>query len=118
MKKVHEHPFYFDFLFYKEGESVIAHCLQTDTAAFGDTVEQAKNALRSALECEIDEALQDEDLSRIFDTPAPDELWARISKAVEQTCVLELWEITATPQGVSQKTPVRRIDFMMAGATA
>lgn len=72
----------FDFLFYPEGGQVVAHCLQTDTAAFGPDVESAKKALQEVLAHEIGTAVEDGDLGRVFARPAPESLWEQIEKAV------------------------------------
>lgn len=94
--------FDFDFLFYREGEWVIAHCLQTDTAAQGATVEEAKAALKSALELEIDAAIKAHDLAGVFAIQAPAELWDQINHAARHTYVLEAWSLPQRSVHVKQ----------------
>lgn len=88
MKKGHEQPvgirFDFDFLFYREGGHVVAHCLQTDTTAFAYDVDSAKAQLREALELEIQAGFEDGDLHAVFDRPAPDDVWKRVEESVKQ----------------------------------
>jgi predicted RNase H-like HicB family nuclease len=101
--------FDFDFLFYREGDWVIAHCLQTDTVAQGDDIGSARSALREALEIEIDTAIEEGDLDRVFASPAPEEFWERIGEAKRQTYVLEEWVVA------DEKTPARLKDHVLAG---
>jgi len=64
-----------DILLYPEGGVFIAHCLQTDTASQGATEAVAFKALCEALEAELEEAISDGDLARVFEHRAPQSLW-------------------------------------------
>lgn len=71
----------FDFLYYQDGDAVVAHCLQIDTAAFGKDVASAREELRGALELEIRAAVEDADPRRVYARRAPDELWDMVACA-------------------------------------
>jgi hypothetical protein len=105
-----------DFVFYREGEVVMAHCLQTDTTAFGPTKEAAKTKLREALECEIISAMEEGDLERAFASPAPREVWAKIEESVKQRFVVLALRLPdpARPKQ-SRKREVRLKEFLLEG---
>jgi len=97
--------FDFDFLYYQDGKVVVAHCLQTDTAAFGDDVASARDALRAALELEIRTAVEDGDPQRVYGRRAPDELWDKIAGAERHLYVVETLRVP-DPQRVDLKEHV------------
>ena len=102
--------FDFDFLFYRDGGQVVAHCLQTDTAAQGDDVDSAKLALRRALELEISAALEADDLESVYALPAPESVWDRINESASQRYVLEQWALTSS----REQYPARIKDHILA----
>lgn len=102
----------FDFLFYPDGGQVVAHCLQTDTAAFGPDVESAKKALQEVLAHEIGTALEDGDLGRVFSSPAPESVWQRVEQVVRM-------QYRAWPVKLHKRTYNARVmDIELAGAVA
>lgn len=76
-----------DILLYEEGGMTIAHCLQTDTAVQGRDERAAVSSLREALALEIEEAIRDDDIRRILDHAAPDEVWKMKERAGKQKVV-------------------------------
>jgi len=83
--------FDFDFLYYQDGDAVVAHCLQTDTAAFGDNVASAREALRTSLEVEIGSAVAEGDAQRVYARRAPDELWDKAAAAERHEYLVEVF---------------------------
>lgn len=102
----------FDFLFYPDGGQVVAHCLQTDTAAFGPDIGAAKKALQELLAHEIGTALEDGDLGRVFASPAPESVWQRVEQVVRM-------QYRAWPVKLRKRTYNARVkDIALAGAEA
>jgi hypothetical protein len=97
--------FDFDFLYYQDGDAVVAHCLQTDTAAFGKDVASAREALRTSLELEIRSAVEDGDPQRVYALRAPDELWDKIADAERHLYVVGTFRVPG-PQRVDLKEHV------------
>lgn len=97
--------FDFDFLYYQDGDAVVAHCLQTDTAAFGDDVASAREALRASLELEIRAAVADGDPQRVYARRAPDELWDKVADAERHLYVVGTFRVPE-PQRVDLKEHV------------
>lgn len=76
-----------DILLYEEGGETIAHCLQTDTAVQARDERAAVASLREALTLEFEEAIRDNDIRRILDHAAPDEVWKMKERAGKQKVV-------------------------------
>lgn len=70
---------------YKDGDSFVAHCLTTDTIAQGATPPEALLHLRSALEDEISFHASNDTMEKLFDHPAPTELWEELEKRCKQS---------------------------------
>jgi hypothetical protein len=92
----------FDVLYYQDGDAVVAHCLQTDTAAFGSDVASAREALRASLELEIGSAVTEGDPQRVNARRAPDELWDKIADAERHLYVVGTFRVPG-PQRVDLK---------------
>ena len=97
--------FNFDFLYYLDGEAVVAHCLQTDTAAFGQDITSAREALRATLELEIESAIADGDAERVYARRAPDEFWDKAAGAERHLYLVEMFRVPG-PQRVDLKEHV------------
>jgi hypothetical protein len=95
----------FDFLYYQDGDVVVAHCLQTDTAAFGADIASAREALRASLELEIASAIEDGDAQRVYASRAPDEFWDKAADAERHLYVVDLFRVPG-PQRVDLKEHV------------
>lgn len=67
-------------LLYRENGWWIAHCLEMDIAAECKTAKEAVTSLVSLCDFQIEESLQEGDLSSAF-KPAPKELWLMFSLA-------------------------------------
>lgn len=61
-------------LLYREDRFWIAHCLQMDIAAEGDTPADALTSLYGLVDCQIEDAIHSGNLDSLF-SPAPPELW-------------------------------------------
>jgi hypothetical protein len=97
--------FDFDFLYYQDGDVVVAHCLQADTAAFGKDVASAREALRASLELEIRAAVEDGDTQGVYARRAPDELWDKVAGAERHLYVVGTFRVPE-PQRVDLKEHV------------
>ena len=97
--------FDFDFLYYQDGDVVVAHCLQTDTAAYGANVAEARDALRQSLELEIRSAVEEGDPQRVYTQRAPDALWDRVASAERHEYLVEDFRVPG-PQRVDLKEHV------------
>ena len=78
--------FPFKFIFYREEDRWIGHCLETDTVVEGATPAEAVRNLKDALELQITDALAKKDAARIYN-PAPREYWQLLPQAIEMTHV-------------------------------
>jgi len=97
--------FDFDLLYYRDGSAVVAHCLQTDTAAFGASVAAARESLRAALELEIRAAVEEGDPQRVYTRRAPDELWDQVVNAERHEYLVETFRVP-DPQRIDLKEHV------------
>jgi hypothetical protein len=70
-------------LLYREEPFWLAHCLETDLVAEGDTVAEALDNLIAISNVQIQAALEEGDLASIF-SPAPAEIWRLYSVALER----------------------------------
>ena len=71
----------FKFIFYREDGHLVAHCLDTDTMATGDTPAEAIKNLQTSIEMEIETAAKKGDFSALWDA-APGQYTAMIAKGV------------------------------------
>lgn len=97
--------FDFDCLYYQDGDTVVAHCLQTDTAAFGEGAAAARDALRKSLELEIESAVAEGDPQRVYARRAPDNLWDKVGSAERHEYLVEVFRVP-DPQRVDLKEHV------------
>jgi predicted RNase H-like HicB family nuclease len=72
----------FRVLIYRENDFWIAHCLETDLVAEGETVAQAIDSLIDISNVQIQAALEEGDLASIF-SPAPADVWRMYAVAGE-----------------------------------
>jgi len=70
-------------LIYQDDKCWVAHCLETDVVAEGETPTKAFVNLQSLTEFQIETALEDGDLESIF-RPAPPEIHAAFARASDQ----------------------------------
>lgn len=80
----YEIGFGFRFIFYKDEERWVGHCLETDTVAEGMTPADAVKNLKAAIELQFDDALAKKDVSIIYN-PAPREYWQMLPQAIPMT---------------------------------
>jgi hypothetical protein len=71
-------------LIYHEDEWWIAHCLEMDLPAEGQSPQEAFQNLLDVLDVQIQSSLADGDLGSIF-SPAPAELWRMYALATDRT---------------------------------
>lgn len=83
-RTVYSVEFFFRFIFYKEDDRWLGHCLETDTVAEGMTPADAVRNLKNALELQLDDALAKKDVRIIFN-PAPREYWRLLPQAIPMT---------------------------------
>ena len=65
---------------YREGEWWIAHCLEMDVAAEGDTPFEAVSSAAQLCGLKIEDAMREGDMRSIY-RPAPPELWELYDRA-------------------------------------
>lgn len=65
-----------DVLITKEEDLYVAHCLQLDLVATGETLEEAKRNLLDVVEVQINYAFQHDNLEHLF-RPVPGEVWKK-----------------------------------------
>jgi len=71
-------PFLLHVLLYREEDAWLAHCLEFDTVAQGDTPTEARKGLENALDALISYAVEHKDVPGLF-RPAPRSLWEKFS---------------------------------------
>ena len=69
-------------VFYVEGESWVAHCLEFDLVGDGSTKEEAIEALSTAIAIQVGATLEFENPANLF-TPADGELFQRYAEGVD-----------------------------------
>lgn len=67
------------FVAYPDGEGWVAHCLELDLVAQGQSADEAFGNLVELCDFQIETAAQDGDLESIF-RPAPSQFWALYSR--------------------------------------
>lgn len=72
----------FQVLIYREAPFWIAHCLETDLVAEGETEAEAIDNLIAISNVQIQAALDEGDLASVF-SPAPPEVWRMYAVAAE-----------------------------------
>ena len=73
-----------DVLCYRSGQHWIAHCLQTDIVAEGDSVKDAFATLLRLMAFQLETASDEEDINSIF-RPAPAEYWNLFARGTDVT---------------------------------
>ncbi len=73
-QRVSDFRFTFRALVYREDGFWIAHCLETDVAAEGDSPAEAVHALGELLTTLVEQAIKEGDLRSVF-SPAPHDIW-------------------------------------------
>jgi predicted RNase H-like HicB family nuclease len=68
-------------VFYREGESWIAHCLEFDLVGDGATKEDALDALSDAIGLQLQASLEHENLANLF-APADGELFRKYAAGI------------------------------------
>lgn len=76
-------------LIYPEGDLWLAHCLEFDAVAQGDSPERARAGLMDAISLLVDDARRHDRLADLF-RPAPVELWQRFAQASERNLQVNL----------------------------
>jgi predicted RNase H-like HicB family nuclease len=74
----------FNILIYREDQWWIAHCLEMDLPAEGNSPQEALENLVDLVNLQIDDAVEHGDLQTIF-SPAPPELWKMFAISREFT---------------------------------
>ncbi|MEI6915881.1 MAG: hypothetical protein WCL39_12165 [Armatimonadota bacterium] len=69
-----------DVLVYKEGTTYIAHCLQTNIVAQGETRDTAFDEIMRLTECHLAFAIENDNMDHFF-CPAPTEDWRMLLEA-------------------------------------
>ena len=67
-------------LFYHEEDHYVAHCLEFDLVAQGDSIKDSYKNLLDAIELQADYALETDNLENLIN-PAPLEYWRMLVKA-------------------------------------
>jgi len=76
-------PFLLHVLVYPEGDEWLAHCLEFDTVAQGDSPAEARKGLDNALDALIADATEHDDVRSLF-RPAPSGLWRKYVDATRK----------------------------------
>ena len=104
--------FRFTFLMYpckEDPRKVVAHCLELDLVAVGDTRPKAIELLKELIEDTLEAAIADDTLAQVF-RPAPQKYWAMYATSTRYT----------PPRRVIKKhirsRPVRGVSYATAGA--
>lgn len=87
-----EARFSLKFIFYREEDRWVGHCLETDTVVEGMTPAEAVRNLKDALELQITDALTKQDVGRIYN-PAPREYWRMLPQALDMTHVRRFQDV-------------------------
>ena len=75
-------------LLYREDHIQIAHCLEFDILAQGETKQEALRNLLDAIELQMDFALENDCVETLYN-PAPVEYWRMLIKARKYSCKLK-----------------------------
>ncbi len=71
-------------LFYREEDHYVAHCLEFDLVAQGDSIKDSYKNLLDAIELQTEYALETDNLENLIN-PAPPEYWRMLVKAESET---------------------------------
>ncbi len=73
----------FQVLVYRESAQYIAHCLETDLAAEGNSVKESLENLIDISNLQIESLMAEGDLNSLF-SPAPPDIWRMFSMASDR----------------------------------
>jgi len=102
-KKSKDISFTTNILIKKENGTIIAHCLELDIVAVGESLEAAQQEIVSLICAQIDYAFNHDNIDNLFH-PAPPETWQEFYKCKEQ--IERKYEIRAL---MKNKTDTDRI---------
>ena len=74
----------FNILAKKEEGMVVAHCLELDIVATGNTIKEVKKEMENLILTQVDYAFSDDNLDNLYH-PAPVEVWEAFYKCKKQT---------------------------------
>ncbi|MBI2933384.1 MAG: hypothetical protein HYY16_17200 [Planctomycetes bacterium] len=94
--------FPFKFIFYREDDRWVGHCLETDTVVEGKSPADAVRNLKDALELQITDALAKKNLSTIYN-PAPREYWQMLPQAIEMVHVRRFEDVKTLLDQLGEK---------------
>ena len=66
----------FSILFYHEDDCIVAHCLELDIVAAGDSLEEVKKDIIALICAQIDYAFSQDNVVNLYH-PAPPDVWQR-----------------------------------------
>ncbi len=95
---------HFQVLAYREGDVWLAHCLECNAVAQGDSVDEAFAGIVDAITLLVDDALIAGDLHAVFD-PADVEIWNRYTLARSQ-----LTEMQREPQQLASSPEICAVE--------
>ena len=84
MKNTKETSFTTTILIKKEDGAFVAHCLELDIVAVGETLDQSKKDIVELVAAQIDYAFANDNIENLFH-PAPPEVWDQFFACNEQT---------------------------------
>jgi len=84
-------------LFYQEEDRYVAHCLEFDLVAQGDSIKDSYKNLLDAIELQAEYALETDNLENLIN-PAPPEYWRMLVKTESE---VEMFAGTKLPEILS-----------------
>jgi len=87
IKKIDKISFTVNVLTKKEDGMFVAHCLELDIVAVGDTLDDVQREIVALVCAQIDYAFSNDNLDNLYH-PAPPEVWQELYKCEEQ---IERW---------------------------
>ena len=84
MQSVTENGMIFNILVMKEGDLFVAHCLELDIVATGETLEQTQKDIVALICTQIDYAFSNDNLDNLYH-PAPKQVWEAFYACREKT---------------------------------
>jgi hypothetical protein len=82
--KAKETGMIFTILAKKEADVVVAHCLELDIVATGNTVKEVKKEMEGLILTQVDYAFSNDNIDNLYH-PAPAEVWEAFYKCKKQT---------------------------------
>ena len=84
MENIKETSFSTNILIKEEDGVFVAHCLELDIVAVGETLDQARKDIVDLVSAQIDYAFANDNIQNLF-YPAPPEIWDQFFSCKEQT---------------------------------